>query len=446
MITHKMVSGRLDDGDAGDINPSNWNDEHVVDGLLGALLSIGMRANAVPYLDADQAGQLTDLSTFGRSLIALASGGALRDLIAAAPLSSPQFTDTPTAPTAPLGTATTQIATMAALQAMRDNLVNAAPGALDTLRELATALGDDPNFASTVTATLAAKQPLATVLTNLVALASAADTAVYFTGASAPALMTLTAFARGFAACATAAAARAALGLGSAAVLAAGAAANNLVQLDGTGKLPALDGSALTAITAAWSAISGKPTFGTAALLNAGVAANQLVQMTAGAKLPAVDGSLLTNVNVALPPSPIFTGLITAAGGQIAFPATQNASADPNVLDDYEEGTFTPTGYGQTFTSVIGSYTKIGRLVHVDLSVVWSTNGAGNAGQIRGLPFVVAAQASFSCGVNNCNAERTFYAAIGSTFINVLDWSAVTVSDAAMSAATIYLSGSYPTT
>lgn len=78
-----------------------------------------------------------------------------------APLASPALTGTPTAPTAPLGTNTNQIATMAAIKAALDNLVDAAPGALDTLNELAAALGDDPNFATTINNSLATKAPLA---------------------------------------------------------------------------------------------------------------------------------------------------------------------------------------------------------------------------------------------------------------------------------------------
>jgi len=78
-----------------------------------------------------------------------------------APLASPALTGIPTAPTATLGTNTTQIATMAALQAAIAALLDAPPGALDTLNELAAALGDDANFAATVTAALALKAPLA---------------------------------------------------------------------------------------------------------------------------------------------------------------------------------------------------------------------------------------------------------------------------------------------
>lgn len=79
------------------------------------------------------------------------------DLAAKAPLASPALTGAPTAPTAAPGTNTTQISTTAFVQAAIAALLNSAPGALDTLDELAAALGDDANFASTVTAALAGK-------------------------------------------------------------------------------------------------------------------------------------------------------------------------------------------------------------------------------------------------------------------------------------------------
>jgi hypothetical protein len=74
-----------------------------------------------------------------------------------APLNSPTFTGTPSAPTAASGTNTTQIATTAFVRTEITNLVDSAPGTLDTLNELAAALGDDPNFATTVTNNLATK-------------------------------------------------------------------------------------------------------------------------------------------------------------------------------------------------------------------------------------------------------------------------------------------------
>ena len=77
-----------------------------------------------------------------------------------APLASPALTGTPTAPTATAGTNTTQIATTEFVTGAITTLVDGAPAVLDTLNEIATALGDDSNFAGTVTETLALKAPL----------------------------------------------------------------------------------------------------------------------------------------------------------------------------------------------------------------------------------------------------------------------------------------------
>jgi len=77
-----------------------------------------------------------------------------------APLASPALTGTPTAPTAAANTNTTQIATTAYVQTEITDLIASAPGALDTLNELAAALGNDASFSTTVTNSLAAKLSL----------------------------------------------------------------------------------------------------------------------------------------------------------------------------------------------------------------------------------------------------------------------------------------------
>lgn len=93
----------------------------------------------------------------GAQAIATITGlQAALDLLA--PLVSAALTGTPTAPTATEGTDTTQLATTAFVQAAVAALVNASPAALDTLNELAAALGDDANFSTTMTNALAGKQ------------------------------------------------------------------------------------------------------------------------------------------------------------------------------------------------------------------------------------------------------------------------------------------------
>lgn len=78
-------------------------------------------------------------------------------LLAYAKLDSPNFTGKPTAPTADQSSNDTQLATTAFVRSAIAALVDSSPGALDTLNELAAALGNDPNFATTMTNALAGK-------------------------------------------------------------------------------------------------------------------------------------------------------------------------------------------------------------------------------------------------------------------------------------------------
>jgi hypothetical protein len=83
---------------------------------------------------------------------------------------------------------------------------------------------------------------------------------------------------------------------------------------------------------------------------------------------------------------------VPSSGIGIAFPATQSASSDANTLDDYEEGTFTPTltsGSGSiTAYTAKGRYVKIGKSVTITMSFSITTAGtAGGVGNFNGLPF-----------------------------------------------------------
>jgi hypothetical protein len=88
-----------------------------------------------------------------------------------------------------------------------------------------------------------------------------------------------------------------------------------------------------------------------------------------------------------------FAGRALQADG-LTFPATKVPSSNPNTLDDYEEGTFTPTIIGTTtagvgtYTTQEGQYTKIGNCVSFALTLNWSAHtGTGNM-RVAGLPFV----------------------------------------------------------
>lgn len=90
------------------------------------------------------------------------------------------------------------------------------------------------------------------------------------------------------------------------------------------------------------------------------------------------------------------SGNITTFGGRIKFPSTPNPSSDANTLDEYEEGTFTPSfsASGATFSYAIrsGEYTKIGNrwFVVIDMALNGSGNTlTANALTITGLPGAV---------------------------------------------------------
>ena len=88
------------------------------------------------------------------------------------------------------------------------------------------------------------------------------------------------------------------------------------------------------------------------------------------------------------------SGATVSSGTGVAFPATQSASSDANTLDDYEEGTFTPSlafaggTTGITYSEQSGKYTKIGRVVHVEVELGLSNKGSSTGRvEIGGLPF-----------------------------------------------------------
>jgi len=83
-------------------------------------------------------------------------------------------------------------------------------------------------------------------------------------------------------------------------------------------------------------------------------------------------------------------GVLSLLIGQLLFPATQNPSADPNTLDDYEEGTFTISLQGATtttYTQRLAKYTKVGDLVYLRIAVSINAQGDGSQSQLSGFPF-----------------------------------------------------------
>jgi len=81
----------------------------------------------------------------------------------------------------------------------------------------------------------------------------------------------------------------------------------------------------------------------------------------------------------------------STSGAGITFPATQSASSNANTLDDYEEGTFTPSlGGNTTYSGRSGKYTKVGNTVFLEFYIEVNSLGTGSASTFDGLPFANA--------------------------------------------------------
>lgn len=99
---------------------------------------------------------------------------------------------------------------------------------------------------------------------------------------------------------------------------------------------------------------------------------------------------------------------INLTGGQITFPATQSSSANANTLDDYEEGTWTPTVAGQstagtyTYSIRAGSYIKIGRIVVASFTLTAITASPAGTGGLTVIGF------PFNAGGSSSYGERAF--------------------------------------
>jgi hypothetical protein len=145
-----------------------------------------------------------------------------------------------------------------------------------------------------------------------------------------------------------------------------------------------------------------------------------------------------------------FSGLIAANGGGVSFPATQVPSADANTLDDYEEGTWTPTdasGAGLSFTTTDAFYTKIGNVVYVSCSVTFPSTANATAIRFGGLPFTVKAGSNnvYAASIAQTNTSRTdqFNYLRNTTQISVNTNGNADVANSAYSTDFINLSGFY---
>lgn len=148
------------------------------------------------------------------------------------------------------------------------------------------------------------------------------------------------------------------------------------------------------------------------------------------------------------------SGAVSFPFGQLSFPATQNPSTNVNTLDDYEEGTWTPTIGGTTtngtygYTAQIGSYTKVGNVVFLTGRIIVSSITAAATGLlvIRGIPFnqassgVAVGTVAYAAGWANI-APIGCYVNSNNGFIELFKWSSTVTFNRTSSAPADVLAG-----
>jgi hypothetical protein len=149
-------------------------------------------------------------------------------------------------------------------------------------------------------------------------------------------------------------------------------------------------------VSAAGSGTAAAPGIAFSADTNTGIfnpSADTYAVATGGVERERIDssGRLLVGTSTANT-----SGAKLQTSDGLTFPATQVASADPNTLDDYEEGTWTPTVAGlttagtATYTLQTGTYTKIGRLVTITCTAAYSGGTGAGFLIVSNLPFAAA--------------------------------------------------------
>lgn len=151
------------------------------------------------------------------------------------------------------------------------------------------------------------------------------------------------------------------------------------------------------------------------------------------AALAAVQAAIL-----AIPPS------------KVVFPAVMVPSADPNTLDDYEEGLWNPTdqsGAGLVFSSPSGSYTKLGRIVIATGDIIWPSTANGAGIVLGGLPYPSLAVPPYYGGWINyttVNLPVILQQGIGSQTISAFVTSGAALTNVNMSGKVLRFTVIYP--
>lgn len=163
-VQSAISAASIPDGDKGDITVASSGSSWTIDTNVVSNAKLAqMTANTLKGNNTGATANAADLTVSQvKTMLGLNNVDNTSD---ATKFTNTVLTGVPTAPTAAGGTNTTQIATTAFVASAISALLDAAPAALDTLNELAAALGDDPNFATTITNSLSGKADL--TLSNL---------------------------------------------------------------------------------------------------------------------------------------------------------------------------------------------------------------------------------------------------------------------------------------
>lgn len=182
------------------------------------------------------------------------------------------------------------------------------------------------------------------------------------------------------------------------------------------------------------TAIAALATSGFPARIAADTWAMRFISGTANKITVSNQDGIAGNPTITIPDAvtlvtPTVTSSINLTGGQITFPSTQVPSAGANVLDDYEEGSWTPTltfatpgNLAVTYNLRQAQYTKIGNLVNVTMRVQTATfthTTASGVCQISGLPFSV---------VSNSACQSTCWTGITKAIYTDYSWNMVASS------------------
>lgn len=152
--------------------------------------------------------------------------------------------------------------------------------------------------------------------------------------------------------------------------------------------------------------------------------------------------------------SPTFSGNVTLSDGNLVIGTSGKGidfSATPGtgtseLLNDYEEGTWTPTdgsGAGLTFLGVVGTYTKIGNTVRVTGQVTYPSTADVSSTRINGLPFTPGGNAPIAFHNTSAVAGNTALILNGVTFMYFYTTSGTRTTNANYSTLLLYFSGVY---